>query len=51
MPFNGFETVTLTVMVTLCECIINSLQLNWSHVLALRAWTLKKAHTVSCQEE
>ena len=22
----------------------------WSHVLALRLWTLKKAHLVSCQE-
>ena len=22
----------------------------WSHVLALSAWTLKKAHILSCQE-
>ena len=22
----------------------------WSHVLALSAWTWRKAHTVSCQE-
>ena len=22
----------------------------WSHVLALSAWNLEKAHTISCQE-